>query len=78
MWPRKPDIVEILISFLSFNKIYYDGSRVKVRGRHKYIVSKMYKALELDMSAELSYVSFFGDVLKFSEKLTYDNIFRSI
>ena len=26
----------------------------------------------------LSYVSFFGDVLKFSEKLTYDNIFRSI
>ena len=27
---------------------------------------------------KLSYVSFFGDVLKFSEKLTYDNIFRSI
>ena len=26
----------------------------------------------------LSYVSFFGDVLMFSEKLTYDNIFRSI
>ena len=26
----------------------------------------------------LSYVSFFGDVLKFSEKLTYDNNFRSI